>query len=83
MFQLTGPDKWSDTVTALGFHPRLKEAGFEHLGVIIDNDAKRTELLALLDDLFATGPREDWWRSCAARTSCRHDQHAARNLQRS
>jgi crotonobetainyl-CoA:carnitine CoA-transferase CaiB-like acyl-CoA transferase len=44
----------------LGFHARLTEAGFEHLGVIIDNDARRTELLALLDDLFASGTREDW-----------------------
>src|SRR5882672_7233176 len=60
VFQLTGPDNWSDAMTALGFYPRLKEAGFEHLGVIIDNDEKRTELLALLDDLFATGTREDW-----------------------
>jgi crotonobetainyl-CoA:carnitine CoA-transferase CaiB-like acyl-CoA transferase len=60
VFQLTGPDNWSDAMTALGFHSRLKEAGFENLGVIIDNDAKRTELLALLDELFATGTREDW-----------------------
>src|SRR5437868_5961345 len=60
VFQLTGPDNWSDAMTALGFHPRLKAAGFENLGVIIDNDAKRNELLALLDDLFATGTREDW-----------------------
>ncbi len=34
--------------------------GLRDLGVIIDNDAKREELLALLDDLFATGPRDDW-----------------------
>jgi len=60
VFQLTGPDNWSDAMTALGFSPRLKTAGFENLGVIIDNDAKRIELLALLDDLFATGTREDW-----------------------
>ena len=60
VFQLTGPDNWSDSMTALGFYPRLKQAGFEDLGVIIDNDAKRIELLALLDDLFATGTREDW-----------------------
>jgi crotonobetainyl-CoA:carnitine CoA-transferase CaiB-like acyl-CoA transferase len=60
VFQLTGPDKWSDAMTALGFYPRLKTAGFEKLGVIIDNDARRIELLALLDDLFATGTREDW-----------------------
>ena len=60
VFQLTGPDNWSDAMTALGFLPRLKEAGYENLGVIIDNDDKRIELLALLDDLFATGLRDDW-----------------------
>ena len=60
VFQLTGPEDWSQAMTALGFHDRLKQAGFEHLGVIIDNDAKRTELLALLDELFATGARENW-----------------------
>jgi crotonobetainyl-CoA:carnitine CoA-transferase CaiB-like acyl-CoA transferase len=60
VFQLTGPEDWSDAMTALGFHSQLKEAGFENLGVIIDNDARRTELLALLDELFATGTREDW-----------------------
>ena len=60
VFQLTGPDNWTDAMTALGFMPRIKAAGFENLGVIIDNDAKRIELLALLDDLFATGTRDDW-----------------------
>jgi crotonobetainyl-CoA:carnitine CoA-transferase CaiB-like acyl-CoA transferase len=60
VFQLTGPEDWSQAMTALGFYERLKQAGFEHLGVIIDNDTRRTELLALLDELFATGLREDW-----------------------
>jgi crotonobetainyl-CoA:carnitine CoA-transferase CaiB-like acyl-CoA transferase len=60
VFQLTGPDNWKDAMTALGFQGRIKAAGFENLGVIIDNDAKRNELLALLDDLFATGLRDDW-----------------------
>ncbi len=60
VFQLTGPENWSDAMTALGFMPKLKERGFGHLGVIIDNDAKRTELLGLLDELFATGTRDDW-----------------------
>jgi len=60
VFQLTGPDNWSDAMTALGFMPKLKQAGFENLGVIIDNDARRNELLALLDELFATGTRDDW-----------------------
>ena len=60
VFQLAGPENWSHAMTALGFHVRLKEAGFENLGIIIDNEAKRIELLALLDDLFASGTREDW-----------------------
>ena len=60
VFQLTGPEDWSDAMTALGFHDRLKARGFGHLGVIIDNDQKRIELLALLDELFATGQRADW-----------------------
>ncbi|TWS96144.1 CaiB/BaiF CoA-transferase family protein [Reyranella sp. CPCC 100927] len=60
VFQLTGPENWHTAMAALGFYPRLKAAGFEHLGVIIDNEARCTALLALLDELFATGPREDW-----------------------
>jgi crotonobetainyl-CoA:carnitine CoA-transferase CaiB-like acyl-CoA transferase len=60
VFQLTGPKNWSNAMAALGFVERVKAAGFKHLGVIIDNDAKRVELLALLDQLFATGSREDW-----------------------
>jgi crotonobetainyl-CoA:carnitine CoA-transferase CaiB-like acyl-CoA transferase len=60
VFQLTGPEDWHDAMTSLGFYDRLKAKGFEHLGVIIDNDAKREELLALLDELFATGTRADW-----------------------
>jgi crotonobetainyl-CoA:carnitine CoA-transferase CaiB-like acyl-CoA transferase len=60
VFQLTGPENWKDAMTGLGFHERIKAAGFENLGVIIDNDAKREELLSLLDDLFATGSRDDW-----------------------
>ena len=60
VFQLTGPENWKDAMTGLGFFDCIKAAGFENLGVIIDNDAKREELLALLDDLFATGTRDDW-----------------------
>ncbi len=47
-------------MTALGFYERLEKAGFADLGVIIDNDARRIELLATLDSLFATGTRDDW-----------------------
>jgi crotonobetainyl-CoA:carnitine CoA-transferase CaiB-like acyl-CoA transferase len=60
VFQLTGPEDWQDAMTSLGFLDTLKAKGFGHLGVIIDNDARREELLALLDELFATGTREDW-----------------------
>ena len=60
VFQLTGPEDWKDAMTSLGFFDRIKAKGFENLGVIIDNDAKREELLALLDELFATGTRADW-----------------------
>src|SRR5207248_8908856 len=60
VFQLTGPEDWADAMTAVGFSDTLKFAGFEKLGVIIDNDAKRDQLLALLDKLFATGTRGEW-----------------------
>jgi crotonobetainyl-CoA:carnitine CoA-transferase CaiB-like acyl-CoA transferase len=60
VFQLTGPENWADAMKGLGFDERIKAAGFENLGVIIDNDAKRIELLALLDSLFATGTRDEW-----------------------
>jgi crotonobetainyl-CoA:carnitine CoA-transferase CaiB-like acyl-CoA transferase len=60
VFQLVGPEDWQDAMTSLGFYDRLKGAGFEKLGIIIEDVGKRAELLALLDDLFATGTREDW-----------------------
>jgi crotonobetainyl-CoA:carnitine CoA-transferase CaiB-like acyl-CoA transferase len=60
VFQLVGPENWSQAMKALGFFERLQTAGFAELGVIIDDDQKRNELLALLDELFATGTREDW-----------------------
>jgi len=60
VFQLTGPENWHDAMEGLGFAERIKAAGFENLGVIIDNDDKRIELLALLDALFATGTRDEW-----------------------
>src|SRR3984893_1033146 len=60
VFQLNGPRKWREAMTALGFYQALEEAGFGDLGVIIGADEKRTTLLQMLDELFATGPREDW-----------------------
>ena len=45
---------------ALGFHEALEKAGFGDLGVIVSSDEERVKLLRLLDELFATGSRDDW-----------------------
>jgi crotonobetainyl-CoA:carnitine CoA-transferase CaiB-like acyl-CoA transferase len=60
VFQLNGARKWRDAMTALGFYKALEEAGFGDLGVIITSEEQRATLLRMLDELFATGPREDW-----------------------
>jgi crotonobetainyl-CoA:carnitine CoA-transferase CaiB-like acyl-CoA transferase len=60
VFQLNGARKWRDAMTALGFYEALEESGFGDLGVIIGADEKRATLLHMLDEFFATGPREDW-----------------------
>jgi crotonobetainyl-CoA:carnitine CoA-transferase CaiB-like acyl-CoA transferase len=60
VFQLNGARKWRDAMTALGFYEALEEAGFGDLGVIVASDEKRVTLLHMLDELFATGPRDDW-----------------------
>jgi crotonobetainyl-CoA:carnitine CoA-transferase CaiB-like acyl-CoA transferase len=60
VFQLNGARKWRDAMTALGFYEALEEAGFGDLGVIITSDQKRTSLLRMLDELFATGLRDGW-----------------------
>ncbi|HZK90727.1 MAG TPA: CoA transferase [Stellaceae bacterium] len=60
VFQLNGNRPWRDAMTALGFYPALEEAGFGDLGVIINSDDKRVALLRMLDELFATGSRDDW-----------------------
>jgi crotonobetainyl-CoA:carnitine CoA-transferase CaiB-like acyl-CoA transferase len=60
VFQLNGARKWRDAMTALGFYEALEEAGFGDLGVIITSDEKRSSLLRTLDELFATGSRDDW-----------------------
>ena len=60
VFQLNGARKWRDAMSAVGFYEAIEQAGFGDLGVIIGSDDKRAGLLRLLDDLFATGPREDW-----------------------
>jgi crotonobetainyl-CoA:carnitine CoA-transferase CaiB-like acyl-CoA transferase len=60
VFQLNGARKWREAMTALGFYQTLEQAGFGDLGVAIASDEKRAILLHLLDDLFATGTRDDW-----------------------
>jgi crotonobetainyl-CoA:carnitine CoA-transferase CaiB-like acyl-CoA transferase len=60
VFQLVGPEDWEKAMTSLGFYERIKAAGFAKLGIIIEDVGKRAELLALLDELFATGTRQDW-----------------------
>jgi len=60
VFQLNGNRKWRDAMTAVGFYQALENAGFGDLGIIITSEEKRATLLHLLDELFATGPRDDW-----------------------
>jgi len=60
VFQLNGARKWHDAITALGFYQALEEAGFGDLGVIISSEEQRATLLHTLDELFATGARDDW-----------------------
>jgi crotonobetainyl-CoA:carnitine CoA-transferase CaiB-like acyl-CoA transferase len=60
VFQLNGARKWREAMTAVGFYEALERAGFGDLGVIITSEEKRATLLRTLDELFATGPRDDW-----------------------
>jgi crotonobetainyl-CoA:carnitine CoA-transferase CaiB-like acyl-CoA transferase len=60
VFQLNGARKWRDAMIALGFYETLEEAGFGDLGIIVSSEEKRATLLRMLDELFATGPRDDW-----------------------
>lgn len=60
VFQLSGNGEWKEAMSALGFYDRLVEAGFGNLGVAITSEEKRNTLLATLDALFATGPRDQW-----------------------
>jgi crotonobetainyl-CoA:carnitine CoA-transferase CaiB-like acyl-CoA transferase len=60
VFQLNGARPWRAAMTALGFYETLEAAGFGDLGVIIGSDERRETLLRRLDELFATGPRDDW-----------------------
>jgi crotonobetainyl-CoA:carnitine CoA-transferase CaiB-like acyl-CoA transferase len=60
VFQLNGEPPWRAAMQAVGFYEALEATGFGNLGVIIGHDDKREALLAKLDELFATGPRDDW-----------------------
>jgi crotonobetainyl-CoA:carnitine CoA-transferase CaiB-like acyl-CoA transferase len=60
VFQLNGAAKWKQAMSALGFYERLVNAGFGDLGVVINSEERRKNLLATLDGLFATGPRDKW-----------------------
>ena len=60
VFQLGGARPWRNAMTALGFYDTLEQAGFGDLGVIMSSDDQRIALLGLLDQLFATGSRDDW-----------------------
>jgi crotonobetainyl-CoA:carnitine CoA-transferase CaiB-like acyl-CoA transferase len=60
VFQLNSNRAWREAMTALGFYEALEKAGFGDLGVIINSEEQRTALLRLLDELFATGSRDDW-----------------------
>ncbi len=60
VFQLNGARKWREAMTALGFYEALEQAGFGDLGVVVASDERRVSLLHLLDELFATGSRDDW-----------------------
>ncbi len=60
VFQLNSNRAWRSAMTALGFYETLEAAGFGDLGVIVSSDERRATLLRRLDELFATGPRDDW-----------------------
>ncbi len=60
VFQLNGARPWRAAMTALGFYEALEKAGFGDLGIVVSSDEQRASLLRMLDELFATGPRDDW-----------------------
>jgi crotonobetainyl-CoA:carnitine CoA-transferase CaiB-like acyl-CoA transferase len=60
VFQLNGGRQWKSAMAALGFADALERAGFADLGVIVASEEQRAVLLRTLDELFATGLRDDW-----------------------
>ncbi len=59
VFQLAR-DQWKQSMQALGFYDEMERAGFGHLGVAMESEARREAMLALLGRLFATGSRDDF-----------------------
>ena len=59
VFQLAR-DQWQQAMIGLGFYEEIEKAGFSHLGIAMDSAARRAELLALLDRLFASNTRDYW-----------------------
>jgi crotonobetainyl-CoA:carnitine CoA-transferase CaiB-like acyl-CoA transferase len=66
VFQLNGNRPWRAAMSAVGFYEALEKAGFGDLGVVIESEDKRAALLAKLDELFATGPRDVWVKKLRA-----------------
>src|SRR6185312_4362305 len=60
VFPLNSHRAWKEAMTALGFYEALERAGFGDLGIVVNSDEKRTALLRMLDEFFATGLRDDW-----------------------
>ena len=60
VFQLNGAAKWKEAMSVLGFYEKLTSAGFGDLGIVTTSDERRVALLKMLDELFATGPRDKW-----------------------
>jgi len=60
VFQLNSNRHWKQAMTALGFYDTLEAAGFGDLGVVVESEEQRANLLGRLDALFATGPRDEW-----------------------
>jgi crotonobetainyl-CoA:carnitine CoA-transferase CaiB-like acyl-CoA transferase len=59
VFQLAR-DQWKEAMVGLGFYEEIDQRGLSQLGVAMDSAEKRGELLALLNQLFASNTRDHW-----------------------
>jgi hypothetical protein len=57
VFKLKGR-YWCNAMTALGFYEELETIGLGDLGVVINSNDRRDELLSTLDACFACGQRD-------------------------